>query len=206
MPGRVDRRGQPGPRDATTIVESTPSDHRVIGRLGGAILNVRCAAHSLGGAEQSDDLFGHLARGWSNIDDQWVLLGPGFIERIDLAQQQVRGHEVSRAPSESFSAESATSEQIDKPNLGPVSDDHIAVAPLQGGAGDDAGQYPRTLTVYPGGHGFEPGLAVGIGERDAGMHLRDVGFGMQRITLLERPADERQAPWLRCFCLTRTHP
>ena len=36
------------------------------------------------------------------------------------------------------------------------------------------------LAVDPGGHALEPGLAVGIGQRNAGMHLGDIGLRMQR--------------------------
>ena len=47
------------------------------------------------------------------------------------------------------------------------------------------------LAVDPRRHAFEPGLAIGVGQRDSGMHLGDIGFGMEQVALLEWPAEAR---------------
>ena len=86
----------------------------------------------------------------------------------------------------------AAAAQIDQPHLRPVADDHVAIGPLEGGAGDDSGLSGFALTVDPGGHGGEPGRAIRIGQGNAGMHLGDIRLGMQRIALLEGPAQLRR--------------
>jgi hypothetical protein len=89
---------------------------------------------------------------------------------------------------EVFGDKGAAATQVDQPNLRPVADDDIAIAPLQGGTGDDPGPAFRALAIDPGGHCFEPGLAVGVGQSNAGVHFRDIGLRMEPIAFLRRPA------------------
>ena len=47
--------------------------------------------------ESCNDLFGDLRGGSAQIDRQRVLARIGFFERVDLASQQLRGHEMTMA-------------------------------------------------------------------------------------------------------------
>src|SRR5579883_3181561 len=106
------------------------------------ILKRRAPAQTLSifstlGAEQPDDLAGEQAGGRSNIDDERIFVWPGLLERVDLTLQQARVYEVPMATAETFCDEGAAAPQIDQPNLSPITGDDLAVAALQGGAGDD---------------------------------------------------------------------
>src|SRR5215469_11841476 len=144
-----------------------------------------------GGAEQPDDLPGELALRRSDVEDQGVFVPVRFLDGVELALQQAGGHEMPVSACEAFGDEGVAAAQIDQPNLRPVADDQIAVAPLQGGACDDPGLALGALAVDPGRHSFEPGLAVAACQRNSGVHLCDVGLRMQPIAFLERPAETR---------------
>src|SRR5262245_49622788 len=85
----------------------------------------------------------------------------------------------------------AAGAEVNQPDFGSITDDDLAIGSLQGRTGDNSGLPPGTLAVDPAGHGFQPGPAILIGERNAGMHFGDVGFGMKGIAFLEGPTDPR---------------
>src|SRR5439155_17951474 len=92
--------------------------------------------------------------------------------------------------------------KIDEARFAPVADDDLAVGPLERGTGNDARLLLGPLAVDPAGHGFEPGPAVGIVQRDSGVHLGDIRFGVECVALLERPAKAR-CQLLSDRCLSR---
>src|SRR5260370_31611631 len=168
------------------------------------------APHALadrsGSAEQPDDLLGDLT-GWrSHIDRQWILARIRFLEGIDLAYQQACGHEMAAAPRQVFGDEVSAAAKIDQPYFRPIADDDLAMGSLERGARYDPRLFLGALTVDPGGHALEPRLAIRIGERNSGMHLGDVRFGMERVALLTGPAEAR-SEFLRNRRLARPrHP
>src|SRR6185312_16487112 len=93
--------------------------------------------------------------------------------------RQMAGHDVAAAA------------EIDQPDFRPVADDDPAIRPLEGGTGDDARLPLAALAVDPGRHALEPRLAIRIGQRDPGMHLGDVGIGLESVAFLERPTETR---------------
>ena len=95
-------------------------------------------AHRRGRAEQANDLLGDLAGGRADVDNQRIFVRSGFLQRIDLALQQARRHEVAAAPRQMLGHDIAAAAKIDQPYFRPVADDDPAIRPLERGAGDDA--------------------------------------------------------------------
>ena len=139
--------------------------------------------------EQSDDLLGDLIGGRVHIYNQSIFAGIWFLEGIDLALQQVRRHEMPAAPRQALGDETSAAAKINEPYFRPIADDDLAIGPPERGAGDDPRLLLGALTVDPGGDAFEPRLSVRVRERDPRMHLGDVCLRMERIALLEGPAE-----------------
>ena len=77
--------------------------------------------------EKPDDLVGDLRGGRARIDRQRILARIRFFERVDLALQQRRGHEMTVASRQMFGDQVPTAAQIDQPHLGPVADNDLAI-------------------------------------------------------------------------------
>src|SRR6185437_9643973 len=139
-------------------------------------------------AEQSDDLVGDFLRWRAHVNGQGLLVRGRLLEGIDLALQEGGRHEMPMTSGQVFRHNIASAASIDQTHFRPIADDGLAIGALQRGASDDARLLLGALTVDPGGNGLKPWLAIRIGQRDAGVHFRDVGLGMERVALLERPA------------------
>ena len=114
------------------------------------------------------------AAGASHVDRQRILARIRFLERVDLALQQRCGHEMAVASRQMLGDQVATAAQIDQPHLRPVADDDLAIGSFERGARDDARLLLGALPIDPGGHALQPRQAVGIRERNSGVHLGDV--------------------------------
>src|SRR6476620_4119566 len=79
--------------------------------------------------------------------------------------------------------------QIDETDVGPIPDQNIAVAALQGGARDDAMSTRAARLVDPVGDRMQPGPTVLVGEWNAAVHLVDVRSWMKPIRVLEFPSE-----------------
>src|ERR671918_577907 len=146
-------------------------------------------ADRYGSAERPDDLLGELA-GWrSDIDRERILARIRSLKFIERALQQGCGHKMAVAPRQVFGHDVPAAAQIDQPHLRPVADYDLAIGSLERGAGDDPRLFLRALTVDPGGRALEPRLPVRVGQRHPGVHLGDVRLGVERIALLEGPAE-----------------
>src|SRR5262249_43911278 len=93
---------------------------------------------------------------------------------------QVSGDELSAAA------------KIDQPHFRPIANDDLAIRSLERGTRDDARLLLCALTVNPGGDALEPRLAVRIGQRNARMHLGDIGLRVEQVAFLESPAEARR--------------
>src|ERR1700752_4979333 len=88
-----------------------------------------------------------------------------------------------------FGDEIPAAAKIAQPYFRPVADDDLAIGPLERGAGDDPRLLLGALTVDPGGDALEPRLSVRIRQRDSRMHLGNISLGLERVPLLEGPAE-----------------
>jgi hypothetical protein len=87
-------------------------------------------------------------------------------------------------------------EQEDQPRFGAAAQQHVTVSAPQRGACHDRGLARRDPFVHPGGDRLQPRPAVGVGKRLSPPHLLDVGRGVERIGVNERPvqASREQRP------------
>src|SRR5215468_8709095 len=74
-------------------------------------------------SEKPNDLIGNLRGGSAQIDCQRVLARIRFFESVDLASQQLRGHEMTMASSQMLGDQLSSTAQIDQPRLRSVADD-----------------------------------------------------------------------------------
>ena len=82
--------------------------------------------------------------------------------------------------------------QVDQADVDATADQNIPVAALQRGAGDDGVSARKARVVDPAGDRRQPGPAILVRERDAAMHLVDVGGRMKPIGVLELPPKARR--------------
>src|SRR5262249_14825414 len=134
-------------------------------------------------------LLGDLTGRRVHIDNQGILARIRLLEGIDLALQQARRHEMAAAPRQALGEEVSAAAKINEPYFRSIADDDLAIGPLERGASDDPRLLLGALIVDPSGHAFEPRLSVRVRQRDSRMHLGDVCLGMERVALLERPAE-----------------
>src|SRR5262249_46752912 len=64
-----------------------------------------------------------------------------------------------------------------------------AVAPLEGGASDDAVATGRARLVDPARDRLEPRPPVLVGQRNAAVHFFDIGRGMEPVAVIELPPE-----------------
>ena len=67
------------------------------------------------------------ARRTAHIDRQRILARIRFLERVDLAAQQRRRHEMAVAPRQMLGDQVPTAAQINQPHLRPIADDDLAI-------------------------------------------------------------------------------
>src|SRR5271168_269356 len=77
--------------------------------------------------------------------------------------------------------------EVDQTDVCTITDKNIAVAALQRGTCDDIMSTRTTRLIDPGGDRVQPGPPILVGERNAAVHLVDVGSGMEPIGVLEFP-------------------
>src|SRR5580704_11772212 len=77
--------------------------------------------------------------------------------------------------------------EVDQPHVGAVADENIAVAPLERRAWDDAVPTRMAGLIDPGGDRLQPRPAILVSERNAAVHLVDIGRGVKPIGILELP-------------------
>src|SRR5262245_45340272 len=169
---------------------------RGCGRCALPILKTRLRAHCAranchGRTEQSDDLLSDSTGRWIHVYGERLLARTRFLEGIDLALQQTRRHEMAATPRQALGDQVSAAAKVNELYFRPVADDDLAIGPLERGASDDPRLLLGALIVDPSGDALQPGLAVRIGQRDSGMHLGDVRLRMERVALLEGPAEAR---------------
>src|SRR4051794_9586804 len=127
-----------------------------------------------------DDLIG---RG-SDVDDRALLVVAELLERVELRVQQRGGHEVLGAQLHPLLQDRERRLEVHEEGRRRIAE-HVAVGPLQCGAGDDG---RRTFVVLDRDQlrdRLEPRPAVLVGQRDALLHLLDVLAGVQGVALDE---------------------
>src|SRR5882672_1458974 len=98
---------------------------------------------------------------------------------------------MAAAPRQALRDKVSAAAKVNEPYLRPTADDDLAIGPLERGAGDDPRLLLGALIVDPGGDALEPRLSVRIRQRDPRMHLGNVCLRMERVALLEGPAEAR---------------
>src|SRR5262249_43519197 len=151
----------------------------------------RALADFRGSAQKLNDPVRDLAGRGTDFDGQRVLVGSRFLERIDLALQQAGRHEMAFTSRQMFGDERPAAAKVDEPYFGAIADDDLAIGALERGASDDPRLLPGALAMDAGGYPRQPGLAIGIGQRNSGVHLGDVRLGMEPVALLEGPPEPR---------------
>ena len=130
-------------------------------------------------------------------NDHDPLLAFRALERLQLAVQHVRLHVVPLPPRYPPPQQVALALDVHKvrrerraPGRGARPAEDVAVVRAEGGARDeDAAAGVRGGALGGGAEEREPGLAVRVGERDAGGHLGDVRGGVERVALDEGEAE-----------------
>ena len=80
--------------------------------------------------EKPNDRVGQLRGGSAQIDCQRVFAGVRFFQGVDLASQQLRGHEMPMASSQMLGDQVSTAAQIDQPYLRTVADDDLTMGSI----------------------------------------------------------------------------
>ena len=119
-----------------------------------------------------------------------VFAARGF-EGAELAVDETCRHEMVRAACHALGRRGAGQLEKDEAERGNRATQLVAIAALEGRAGEhrafarrDAG---RELDAEP----FQPVMPVAVVERDAGAHLGDVGGGVEGVAFDQPPADAR---------------
>jgi hypothetical protein len=116
-----------------------------------------------------------------------VLVRLRQLDRGELALQQ-GGREEMPVPVPQPLLKPLTVEiQEDQPRLRTAIEQQIAIGPPQRGTGDHHRFPGRDASVHPGRDGSQPGPAVLVGERDAGVHLLDVLCRVEVVGVGETP-------------------
>src|SRR5213080_1332546 len=98
---------------------------------------------------------------------------------------------MAAAPRQALGDEVSAAAKVNEPYFRPITDDDLAIGSLERGAGDDPRLLVGTLTVDPSGHMLEPRLSVRIRQWNSRMHLGNVCLRVERVALLEAPAEAR---------------
>src|ERR1700676_406637 len=134
-----------------------------------------------------DMIYNRVDRG-VNVRNDGFFARAWFLQRVELALEQGRRHEVPLAQLEPPGNQVAAPLEIDHPDIVPAVHQNLAIASFQGRAGDDGmfavSAYPVDLV----GDGLQPWPAVLVGQGMSGAHLLDVAFGMKSVAVLASPA------------------
>src|SRR5262245_63280078 len=103
----------------------------------------------------------------------------------ELALKQRGWHEMPVARSQPTRDQVPLALQIDDAHVDAIADQDIAISPFERRASDGAMIADAPGRVDPGGNAVQPGPAVLIGERQAAVHLLDVGRRVEPVALLE---------------------
>jgi hypothetical protein len=151
----------------------------------------RSRRRSLGFIEQiqgHQDPFHNLTRLWLDRDNDWILVRSRLLKRLELAVQQISRHEMIMTGGDTACDESLVPFEINQPDVRPVPNQDIAISSFQRGTGNDAVPARSARLVDPGGNRVQPGPAILIGKRNAGVHFLDIGRRMKPVCIFEFPA------------------
>ena len=117
-----------------------------------------------------------------------MFVGCRRLQRLELAVQQARRHEMSFAPGEPVGDQGLRAVEKDDPHIVAAVHQDIAIGAFQRRAGDHDMAAGLADPVDLVGDRLQPRPAVFVGERMAGAHLGDVAGGMKPVAVLEGPA------------------
>ena len=130
----------------------------------------------------------NLTRLWLDRDNDWILVRSWLLKRLKLAVQQISRHEMVMTGGETACDESLIPFEINQADVRPVPNQDIAISSFQCGTGNDAVPARSARLVDPGGNRVQPGPAILIGQRNAGVHFVDIGRRMKPVCIFEFPA------------------
>src|SRR6185437_3243812 len=107
----------------------------------------------------------------------------------ELAGEKARRHEVAVAPSQPRRDHLLRAGKVDEYDSRSAAIDQIAVRALERGTRNDAVLAGVETRLDPLGHLLQPRPAIAVVERVSRRHLVDIRPGMERVALLERPAE-----------------
>src|SRR6266571_2631716 len=139
--------------------------------------------------QRRDDLVDDIARARLDRGGDRALVGTGLLQGLELAVQQARRHEVTVAGGHASRDQRLAALQIDETYVPAAVDDDVAIAALERRAGEHDVPAGAARFVDERGDGVEPRPAVLVGERDALVHLLDIGGRVEPIAVLEFPAE-----------------
>src|SRR5262249_1021016 len=111
--------------------------------------------------------------GGDGSDDRTLVL-MRLLERLELAVEQFRRHEVPVTRRETTAAQLRMALERARPAAAPPAAGVGGVDGLGGGAGENAMAADAAGRIDPGGNGLEPRPTVLLGERMPAMHFLDV--------------------------------
>src|SRR6266550_1852917 len=120
-------------------------------------------------------------------DGDRVFVGGRRFQRGKLAVEQADRHEMAMTGPGPLANQLPRAFEINQPDLRAITNDNVAIAPLQRRTGDHPGIAPGAPCVDPGGNRGEPRGTVLVVEWMTGLHLRDVLRWMQGIAFLKKP-------------------
>src|SRR5262245_25889442 len=138
-------------------------------------------------AEPLDDLLHDLARMRNDRDHDRVLVGLRRVDCPELAVEQGGWHEMPVACRQPARDQVPPALKIDDADIGALANQDIAIGAFERRAGDGAMIPDAPRRVDPGGNAMQPGPAVLIGQRLAGVHLPDVGLRVEPVAVLVDP-------------------
>jgi hypothetical protein len=130
----------------------------------------------------------NLARLRLDRDNDWILVRSWLLKRLELTVQQISRHEMVMTGGETACDESFVPLEINQADVRPVPNQDIAISSFQCGTGNDAVPARSARSVDPGGNRVQPGPAILIGKRNAGVHFVDIGRRMKPVCIFEFPA------------------
>jgi hypothetical protein len=133
-------------------------------------------------AELVDDAGRDLVGRAGVLERQAALAVVERFERADLRRQQRGRHEVAAARLHALADQLGVAGEVHEAHVALRAVEQVAVAALEGRAGDDGAAAGAGLAAHPVAHGLEPGPAVVVGEGRAGGHLRDVRLGVELVS------------------------
>src|SRR5262245_15103644 len=138
-------------------------------------------------AKSLDDLLHDLARMRNDRDHDRVLVRPRLFQCRELAVEQRGGHEMPIACRQPPCDQVPRALQIDDADIAALANQDIAIGAFERRAGDGPVIPDAPRRVDPGGNAMQPGPAVLVSQRLAGVHLPDVGLWVEPVAVLVDP-------------------